>query len=199
MHILHTSTTPPWSTWSLSNPNAAACFISDLFERSIDDVTLFKQCGIMNCINCGDSLLVDKGLTIQNLVLVQQAGVFIPPFLGKWDSCTKEEDILTKRRGKAHIYVERFNERLKNLDYWIEQYHCLLYYSLPNCVCCCMSCKLSGVFMKIANKSWHFLTWFFVKLSKLNNISLQFTTLFFARTSEQPPGRHNLLIAWPAS
>ena len=44
------------------NPNGAACFISDLYEGSIDDVTLFSQCGILNYINTGDSLLVDKGL-----------------------------------------------------------------------------------------------------------------------------------------
>ena len=84
-----------------------------LFEGSIDDVTLFNQCGIVNYINCGDSLLVDKGFTIQDLVLAQQAGVFIPPFLRKRDSFAKEEDILTKRRGKAHIHMQRFNERLK--------------------------------------------------------------------------------------
>ena len=65
------------------NQNGAACFISDLFEGSIDDVTLFNQCGIMNYINCGDFLLVDKGFTHS-----RQARVFIPPFLGERDSFT---------------------------------------------------------------------------------------------------------------
>ena len=95
------------------NPNGAACFISDLLEGSIDDVTLFNQCGLMNYIYCGNSLLVDKGFTIQDLVLAQQARVFIAPFLGKQDSFTKEEVILTKRIGKARTHVEHFNERLK--------------------------------------------------------------------------------------
>ena len=95
------------------NPNGAACFISDLFEGSIDDVSLFSQCGILNHINSGDSLLVDKGFTIQDVVLSRQAKIFIPPFLGKRDSFTKEEVILTKRIGKARIHVERYNERLK--------------------------------------------------------------------------------------
>ena len=50
------------------NPNGAACFISDLYEGSIDDVTLFSQCGILNYINTGDSLLVDKGFPVQDLL-----------------------------------------------------------------------------------------------------------------------------------
>ena len=45
------------------NPNGAACFISDLYEGSINDVTLFSQWGVLNYINTGDSLLVDKGFT----------------------------------------------------------------------------------------------------------------------------------------
>ena len=109
------------------NPNGAACFTSDLFEGSIDDVTLFNQCGIMNYINCGDSLLVDKGFTIQDLVLARQARVFIPTFLGKQDSFIKEEVILTKRIGKACIHVERFNKRLKKFRLLDRAIHYLLY------------------------------------------------------------------------
>ena len=52
-----------------ANPNGAACFIFDVFEGSIDDVTLFNQCGISNYINSGDSVLVDKGFTMQDVVL----------------------------------------------------------------------------------------------------------------------------------
>ena len=36
------------------NANGAACFISNLYEGSIDDVTLFSQCDILNDINTGD-------------------------------------------------------------------------------------------------------------------------------------------------
>ena len=65
------------------NPNGAACFISDLYEGSIDDVTLFSQCGILNYINTGDSLLVDKGFTVQDLLNPHQTIAFIRSFLGK--------------------------------------------------------------------------------------------------------------------
>ena len=78
------------------NPNKAACFTSDLYEGSIDDVTLFSQCAILNYINIGDSLLVDKGFTIQDLLTPRQATVFTSPFLGKHATFTKKEILLTK-------------------------------------------------------------------------------------------------------
>ena len=95
------------------NPNGAACFISDLYEGSIDDVTLSSQCGILKYINTEGSLLVDKGCTVQDLLTPRQATVFIPPFLGKRATFTKEEILLTKRTAKARIHTERFNERVK--------------------------------------------------------------------------------------
>eukprot|EP00111_Clytia_hemisphaerica_P021369 TCONS_00062916-protein len=95
------------------NPNGAACFVSDLFEGSTTDVDLFERSGILQHVNYKDSFLVDKGFTVQHLLLPKQATIFIPPFLGKREKFTKEEIILTKRIAKARIHVERFNEPLK--------------------------------------------------------------------------------------
>ena len=95
------------------NPNGAACFVSDLFEGSISDVAIFETCGILQYINPKDTLLVDKGFTVQDILLAKQATIYIPPFLGKRETFTKEEVMLTKRIAKARIHVERFNERLK--------------------------------------------------------------------------------------
>ena len=67
------------------NPNGAACFVSDLFEGSLSDVRIFEQCGILEHINQGDLLLVDKGLTVQDLLLPKMATIQIPAFLGKRD------------------------------------------------------------------------------------------------------------------
>ena len=77
------------------NPNGAACFISDLYGGSIDDVTLFSQCSILNYINTGDSLLVDEGFIAQDLLTPRQATFFIPPFLGKRVTYTKEKILLS--------------------------------------------------------------------------------------------------------
>ena len=40
-------------------PMGGACFVSDLFEGSVDDVRVFQDSGILNFINPGDSILVD--------------------------------------------------------------------------------------------------------------------------------------------
>ena len=37
-------------------PSGGTCFMSDLFEGSIDDVKISEQSGILNHINPGDSL-----------------------------------------------------------------------------------------------------------------------------------------------
>ena len=131
------------------NPNGAACFISDLYEGSIDDVTLFSQCGILNYINTGDSLLVDKGFTVQDLLTPRQATVFIPPFLGKRATFTKEEILLTKRIAKARIDVERFNERLRKFRLLDKTTIDSSTYSCTTGLCCCMSCKLPILFVYI--------------------------------------------------
>ena len=62
------------------NPNGAACFISDLYEGSMDDVSIFQKCGILTHINPGDSILVDKGFTVQDLLIPKQARIYIPVF-----------------------------------------------------------------------------------------------------------------------
>ena len=64
-------------------------------------------------IKSGDALLVDKGFTIQHILLTNQATIFISLFLGQRDAFIKEEVMLTNRIARARIHVERFNERLK--------------------------------------------------------------------------------------
>ena len=94
-------------------PHGAAGFVSDLYEGAIDDVAIFKQCGIMDTIEEEDQFLVDRGFTVQHLLLTKGASIFIPPFRDGQGKLKKEEAIKTSRIGKARIHVERFNERLK--------------------------------------------------------------------------------------
>lgn len=45
-------------------PKGAACFVSDLYEGSVSDVDIFEKCGILQHIEPGDVLLVDKGFKV---------------------------------------------------------------------------------------------------------------------------------------
>ena len=40
-------------------PHGGAGFVSDLYEGSIDDVTIFKECGFLDQVEPGDQYLVD--------------------------------------------------------------------------------------------------------------------------------------------
>lgn len=49
-----------------SNPKCA-CFVSDLFEGDIDDVQIFKDCGILRYLKLGDVVMADHGFTVREL------------------------------------------------------------------------------------------------------------------------------------
>ena len=92
-------------------------------------------------IKSGDALLVDKGFTIQHILLTNQATIFISLFLGQRDAFIKEEVMLTNRIARARIHVERFNERLKKiriLDRVIPLN--LTSNRFPDGLCCLLSC-----------------------------------------------------------
>ena len=50
---------------------------------------------------------------MQDQLLLRQATIKIPAFLGKRDNHTKEEEMTTKRIANARIHVGRYNDRLK--------------------------------------------------------------------------------------
>lgn len=88
-----------------ANLNGAACFVSDLFEGSVTDIDIFERSKMMEHININDAFLVDKGFTIQHLLLSKQATIYIPPFLGDREKFTKEEVILTKQNPASMLNV----------------------------------------------------------------------------------------------
>lgn len=94
-------------------PNGGACFVSDLFEGDIDDVNIFKECGILRHLQPNDLVMVDRGFTVQDLLNPIQVELKIPSFLKGRGSLTAAEELETRRIAKARIHVERFNERLK--------------------------------------------------------------------------------------
>ena len=89
-------------------PNGSACFVSDLYEGSLDDVAITQRCGILDHIESGDLLVVDKGFKIQDLVHEKQATLKIPPFLGKRSKLTAEEEMETKRIAKVRNFEQFF-------------------------------------------------------------------------------------------
>lgn len=90
------------------------CFLSDAFEGSISDKMLFKECGIIQSLQRGDSILADRGFTISDICNEIGCTVVIPPFLDGREQFTKDEVDLTRSIAAARIHVERIIGRMKN-------------------------------------------------------------------------------------
>ncbi|KAK3109093.1 hypothetical protein FSP39_022880 [Pinctada imbricata] len=94
-------------------PSGAISFVSDVYEGSISDKDIFKKSGILNKLNEGDLVMVDRGFNIRELLLKKGADIVIPPFLGDRSNLTPNEEAQTRVIAKLRIHVERVIERMK--------------------------------------------------------------------------------------
>ena len=62
-------------------PSGAICFVSSLYSGSISDKELTRQSGLLPLLEKGDSVMVDKGFDISDLLLPLDVALNIPPFL----------------------------------------------------------------------------------------------------------------------
>ena len=95
------------------NPQGGAVFISDGFEGCISDYKITEKSGFLDYIERGDVVCADRGFTIENLLVEKGATLVIPPFKGKNEALSLEEEAATRVISKARIHVERFNQRMK--------------------------------------------------------------------------------------
>lgn len=72
-------------------PDGTASFVSSLFTGSISDIQITKKSGILDLLEPGDQVMVDKGFPIETLLKEIGASLVTPPFLTANDQCTAEE------------------------------------------------------------------------------------------------------------
>ena len=82
-----------------------------------------RECGVIQLLEAGDNVMVDRGFEIQDIV-PQNVTVNIPPFLSGRDQMTAQETTETMSIASLRIHVERAIGRIKN-------YH-ILDGTLPN-------------------------------------------------------------------
>ena len=95
-------------------PCGACMFVSPGYEGSISDKAIVEKSKVLDDIMEEDQVVVDRGFTIEEMVLRKGGTLVIPPFLGKKKQFSKEETVQTKLIARARIHIERFNERIKN-------------------------------------------------------------------------------------
>ena len=94
-------------------PTGAVTFISQLYAGSVSDQAITRDCGILELIEPGDSIMADKGFDIAYDVLLRGANLNIPPFLKDRQQLSKKNVILTRQIASLRIHVERAIGRIK--------------------------------------------------------------------------------------
>lgn len=86
-------------------PNGAVTFISQLYTGSISDREILIRSGFLTQeFSEGDSVMADKGFTIQDL-LPLGTSLNIPPFLGRFEQMSPENVIRTQQIASVRIHV----------------------------------------------------------------------------------------------
>jgi len=99
-------------------PNGAITFVSELYTGSISDREIVIRSSFLDLkFSEGDSVMADKGFTIQEL-LPLGISLNIPPFLGHSEQMTPEDVIKTQQIASVRIHVERAINRIKNYKIW---------------------------------------------------------------------------------
>ena len=63
------------------SPSGAVIFVSDLYPGSISDKELTRQCGLLDKLESGDSVMADRGFDIEDDLILLGIKLNILPFL----------------------------------------------------------------------------------------------------------------------
>ena len=91
-------------------PSGAVCFISNLYGGNISDKKLTVESGILKLFESGDSIMADRGFTIED-ILPSGVSLNVPPRMNESGQLTDDERTVTRRIASVRIHVERAIER----------------------------------------------------------------------------------------
>ena len=97
------------------SPSGAVIFVSDLYHGCISDKELTRQCGILDLLESGDSIMADGGFDIEDLALLG-VKLNIPPFLKGKLQFSNRELVETRHIAFLRIHVERAMKQLKDFN-----------------------------------------------------------------------------------
>ena len=97
------------------SPSGAITFISQLFDGSISDKEIVRKSGILEkeLRNVGDSIMADRGFTIEDDLKPLSVHLNIPSFLGGRDQLSAAEVKESQTIASVRIHVERAIQRVK--------------------------------------------------------------------------------------
>lgn len=100
------------------SPAGHISFISQLYTGSISDREITERSGFLDLsFEANDSVMADKGFTIQDLLPVG-VSLNIPPFLGSSAQMPAQDVVKTQEIASLRIHVERAINKIKNFHIW---------------------------------------------------------------------------------
>lgn len=103
-------------------PAGLITFTSLCYGGKTSDKAIFEDSKIMNLLEEGDSVMVDKGFLINSLCFQKGVKVIRPPFLRSEQQFSKEEALLNKEIARARVHIERSNQRIKLFKFFNGRY-----------------------------------------------------------------------------
>lgn len=94
-------------------PAGSVSFISSLYAGSISDKSITKASGILDLLESGDTVMVDKGFLIEDLLAERNCSLVIPNFLSHKGQFSAEEVKENKIIANLRVHIERANRRFK--------------------------------------------------------------------------------------
>ena len=91
-------------------------FFPNCMGGHCSDKSIGEDCGILQLLEEGDSVMADRGFEIQDLLAKKKVYLNIPPFMGCKDQLSPEEEDETRDVASVRIHVERAIERVKNYN-----------------------------------------------------------------------------------
>ena len=90
-------------------PSRKITFISELYDGSISDVEIVQRYGILekDLKDESDSLMANKGFTVENLLKPLGVSLNIPAFLHEREQVTNEEVTESQTIASVWIHVEQ--------------------------------------------------------------------------------------------
>ncbi|XP_076082648.1 uncharacterized protein LOC143053756 [Mytilus galloprovincialis] len=95
-------------------PSGVISFLSEGWGGRVSDREITIECVVLDLLEPGDSVMADKGFTINDLHVKRQCALNIPPFRGIKDQFTTDEVFQTQEIAQLRIHVERSIGRVKN-------------------------------------------------------------------------------------
>ena len=88
------------------SPSGAVSFVSNLFGGNISDKELTIQSVLLDCLEEGDSVMVDRGFNIGDLLAGKDVTLNIPPRLTD-SQLSGDDHNVTRRSASVCVHVKR--------------------------------------------------------------------------------------------